>query len=501
MKRVFTLILLFSIPHFLHPWPTTISHMKDSYTCLQPKYQHLSPLHGATWTIKNITKNYYMLGNIELEFNNDDLVTKIGNGDATIRLIHYLFYLNGDTFNVSQSDRYSAQKFTGTTIGLLMLLLEQYARKTYADRNTFVNESVKRMYQALGTREGKKRGVRKVVCAVFDSYDEVHAEKYSRFTTHNILLSFLYMRVDEREYSSYFAQLTELDTSGILQYPFPPGSMFDDTNPRDFESMICQSLNERISIVAAMCHTHHIFGGTRVTFPDCMETAIRNFINFLLYNPRRRIYDLARIPQKFHESVRRSLVSFYVLFDTVWSGKSDDAHVAWASLIVNHTECGIDYFHDHEPICDIGYAHCRTRARLSNLVCAFSYLFGYPFSGINEICVLFGLTYEQLSEKIEDHNAILLFKRNGNPLFKLIIKPRHAEVIPVMTTPLFTINNADAFYALDYTDMQHIYFLQPMNDPDNLRALLESVCDPRNPHREAFAWLAKNLARELGFMG
>ena len=86
--------------------------IKGLYDAVDEQYAHLAPMHGFAWWRSRVVENLYRYGDTD---------------DATIKMLHELFYLNpGDdiTFDVTHLKRKPAAHLTPQTVGKILYTME-----------------------------------------------------------------------------------------------------------------------------------------------------------------------------------------------------------------------------------------------------------------------------------------------------------------------------------------------------------------------------------------
>jgi len=83
-------------------------------------------------------------------------------------------------------------------------------------------------------------------------------------------------------------------------------------------------------------------GHNHPSFPDCVETALRNFLNYLLYDPVHRVYDVSLLRAAFGKALDGKLEEFYTdeIFRRPEAGATVKAHEAWAKVVSSRQGVG-----------------------------------------------------------------------------------------------------------------------------------------------------------------
>lgn len=81
--------------------PMSYSDMFGWYNNIKDEYKELSPFHGFVAFETGFIKNLYLLGNLEYTGNLGERYVKITGGDATVKLVHNLFHLVINEFDIT----------------------------------------------------------------------------------------------------------------------------------------------------------------------------------------------------------------------------------------------------------------------------------------------------------------------------------------------------------------------------------------------------------------
>lgn len=318
--------------------------------------------------------------------------------DATIVLINELFHLIGDTFSVTNNKGMPAKYFSPKIIGLIIGTIEQNKNpkalsKSIQDlingNKDFIasNEAVKKSPPIIKDHERIiKDRVKKLATAISKSLCECGFIKdkdipvsYPPYTTHTILLGFLYkLSTSKNDFRAYFEQLQATITSKsifttegkkIFEKTDWNANVFDKNQvdsiinicsdeskklqtdktipeffKNQFEAVVFaeiikqfyqQSLPQVIDDSSADFDTLFENNGKNIAvgFGDCTETTIRNLCNFILYNQDEGKF----IPIKT-ESLNPSqeLLDFYQGENAdATKHTNPDKHGPWSNLMQN----------------------------------------------------------------------------------------------------------------------------------------------------------------------
>jgi len=77
-------------------------------------------------------------------------------------------------------------------------------------------------------------------------------------------------------------------------------------------------------------------GSESASFADCMDSTIRNVINFLSYNPQTGLFDPALLAQRLGTTLHPSLKAFYNKHDIPVSAGETNVHSDWAQSVISN---------------------------------------------------------------------------------------------------------------------------------------------------------------------
>lgn len=362
--------------------PIDINHLKDTYSILKDEYKYLSPVHGAIWMETQILKNYYKSGDPK---------------SSTIILIKELFNLIEDAFGVTRNVGMPAHYFSPEIIASIIGTIEKC---TVEDRKNlskkiqglicvhpdFVQKAqgeLKEKWDDENQQRILRQRIEKLSKAIIKSLEECGfwgESKYGRiyppYTTHAILLGFLYkLANDKKDLSAYFNTLSsvaekdiftssgraiftqkswesscfnkgEVDTilkasskhsSKDLLTPFLSAVKQELGNKQDpFEAIVFAEITRQfysrsLPSVIGNRKEHIRFNGR--PFADCVEIASRNLCNFITFNQE----ELKFIPIKSGNlNPSQDLIKYYQgdCADATMHLRSDMYQI-WGDLLQN----------------------------------------------------------------------------------------------------------------------------------------------------------------------
>lgn len=209
---------------------------------------------------------------------------------------------------------------------------------------------------------------------IIDSLDECDQSRsdviFSPHTTHMILLGFVYKACSQNRstLATFYKTLNQKLDNRLLNSPLDDawnadviktvtqqealatvGALLEQPLQDNFETFVYfmfQSLFQSNSLPTpvgyAIAKFVYFKGATAeddksVTFPDCMENALRNFINIMSYNRETDRFDLSYLKKRlgFDGNFNPNLEAFYQNYFNPSEAGLLEAHNAWVELISN----------------------------------------------------------------------------------------------------------------------------------------------------------------------
>lgn len=342
--------------------------LKGTYAPLTETAQAVSPVHGAAKYTSGALQRMY----------------DIKSNTPSIRLVQELFYKDGPQFRPTQNKSKAGYSLSPSVIGLILGALEVDKLKENDVRENIIN-------QWRNEHKGLTNGAaitRTKVQAVIDLILEVYTE--DKNVGRSILLAFLYAKCDPttthdiihylsslntyipvfKDFSleefkkksvslekitpmkKYFAQFdtnTSLSARETEQYTQEEyalverylQAMADKTKKMQFsvvggfEEVVSLIINNEVALSKyppqVIQGSYGYNNGWRV--PDCVETAIRDFFNILLYNHLTQSFDFSLLPD--HLVINDKLKTFFENNKTVYSINTPSAGQDFMNLVSN----------------------------------------------------------------------------------------------------------------------------------------------------------------------
>lgn len=330
-----------------------IVELKNYFIILDTNYKQCSPLEGMIWWEAGIVENIYRIADQD---------------DATTKLVKLLFHLHADgTFDVSRAPQQSANSgaagahFSPEIIAELIDFLEshktieqiEHLRKTITNKK-FVQCFLKK-YNDTFPADGKyEKNLQKIFRHVCDSYIECSPHnqnaRYIPFTTHRILLSYLWKKAHSQQdllrfISSLLKNKPILRPEFMGMYQTLLHESYDVTSINNFFASIASKnsaelmTDENYEIAICSLFFHKPVGmishasGVRYKgfeFPNCGEVAFLNFFNQILH--KNGEYDISLI-EKPGIIVHPKLKHFYQIYRTPADMKNKQVHNDWAEVV------------------------------------------------------------------------------------------------------------------------------------------------------------------------
>lgn len=445
-KLFFGIIAFFYLSIFTE---IKISDTKDLFTIIKEEYKYLSPFQGMIWWKNNLIENMYRLGN---------------DNHATIKLIKNLFYLQKDgTFDCTRPTANTDQKnkpgnaaayFTIEVITEFLLLLEN--NKTREELSSlkeridkkFIRNFIARYPHTFPPNGNFIKNIRKILRLLCESAQEsLDSEQNKAFyiphMTQNILLAYMWKKAEaKQDFIGYFKNLKKgnidiiqtndiklLDAIVTSKYAQEDLIAFFD----NLQAETAQSIldNYEFSICSILSHkpmeviSHESCVSYKdENFSDCGETLILNFFNFILFDPKKNIFDINVIEQNGAQ-INKNLREFYEKNNNPGSMNTKKIHDEWAIVVSEIPEVIYkqpDFFDSGNPrYCNIaGIGHIQ-------ILKVFKHLLGIDnFDDLIKICSRknYHLSYMNKDDYLDDYNTII-FYINNNQAFELQSRRSH----------------------------------------------------------------------------
>lgn len=245
-------------------------------------------------------------------------------------------------------------------------------------------EEVKTITRKIHQVDLTQESLKELVTFLVNTLDEsLRQAIYPAYMFHNILLGFLWKRLDARkELVSYFAQLyaneeqqVELINTDQLEklveeqepnvytkedYSSIRDKLREVIRDNKFElavfGIIAQQIwNNPLPPIISSSVVRYEYQGIKYIFPDCGETSIRNFLNIVLFETLTNKFNIDKLA-KVEKSLLPSLRTFYQndLYQKVEVATLGLAHDAWAQVV--SALSGVTYWTPTKQngICEIG---------------------------------------------------------------------------------------------------------------------------------------------------
>ncbi len=353
----------------IHAWFSSnsigITEMHGAWDALSENAKHCSPLIGTIyWNTRYIKKLYYFGNAIQTNPRNELTFA----GDKTIEVINRLFLEIQGSFNLSTNKDYVAAHLSPKIIGTIIGTLESYNHKdthilatklitiitNHPDYKTSILTEKKTRTTNHGTKvfstKTQKSRLTALCTAIAESLSEQgwhDNQRYPPHTTHAILLSALYRKANNRQdLQHYFEALQATVTCNKpAQSAIFNNYTFNNATPyktKELESIHEQKFSTIIFekyIIGGLFHFYRqplpkIFKYKNVqykktTYPNCVESIIRNLCNIALYNNKTETFNYAKYAE-LHPAVKE----FYTYNTQSENADQTNVHQAWVDISV-----------------------------------------------------------------------------------------------------------------------------------------------------------------------
>ena len=288
---------------------------------------YLSPLHGAIGAEGNLLKNMWLYYDTK---------------SSMVKLLKTLFVVEeGDEFSATSYQPYC--RFTPLTIG--MLVSHAYDKTLFNEDENNNSLIIKELRETFKGPKNPNR-VQKLLTLIKKSLQEEDTALFPKGTTFQILLAFLYLQAnstdDLEQYTTYLSQYFDLNSDcrepKTTHSQSPLMHQILHMSP---EQIITQKLTEKM---VALQRPPTLYWKRNVSYnenkpiSDCCETAIREIINLLLFDPQTKNFDISRLPRKIGQKLPFPIIEFYQTHNS--GTMSNDvnnlqSHRDWMHVVTN----------------------------------------------------------------------------------------------------------------------------------------------------------------------
>lgn len=373
------------------------SNLKGTSSIFTSERQHLSPLSGAALAESNWLENLYEFG---------------PKSDGTAQLTRELFNKLENEFRPTHNKSLPGASLTPEIVALIVSALEKNTFDDPKTRQEIIKAWLEAHAAVLKTRVTKAK-VERVLDAISNAARECQVNDrdalYMPHTVKSILLAQLYKKADTKKdiqayvsgvqeklsdavNESYNAQEFTEDKYSVLDFKEEAElatEPLEEVLDKKFEKIIVDKIQAKYALpfVEQKCYSF----GQKPPTPNCMEAALQNIFNKLLYNSSTHSFDFSLLPSKINPSM--ALQEFYAshTVDQVNEGRVGQV---WMNLL-----SGKDFLRYKKGDYDLN-------PRVSNFIKVFQYLFDMP---IND-----DMTLEELSALFSDDRRRVIFKKQSD---------------------------------------------------------------------------------------
>ncbi len=466
-KRAIALKLKYSLPQVQQRFVYTPHKLKGVYTPLTETAQAVSPVHGAA---------KYMSGALQRMYD-------IKSNTPSIVIVQELFYKDGPQFRPTQNKSKPGYSLSPSVIGLILGALEADKFKE-GDVQANIITQWRNEHKALTNGASISRSK---VQAMLDLIFEVYSEDKNNGRA--ILLAFLYAKSDPTNTHDMIHYLSSLNTyvlvfkdfsleefkkkSVSLEKMTPMKKYFvkqDNTVlseqeteqytqeeyslvERYLKAMADKREKMQFSLVGGFEETVSLIINNEVALskyppqviqgsygyndqlrrPDCVETAIRDFFNILLYNPETQSFDFSFLPHQL--VINDKLKTFFENNKTVFSITTPSAGQEFMNLVSNIP--GITY--------GSGNYELSAAPFVSNFIKLCNYFFGITAQTVQEMGTLLSDQRRRITivyNEASNENTKIIFVTihdkvdNTKQYLQLKFRPNHAWIeVPGRNVP------------------------------------------------------------------
>ncbi len=327
---------------------------------------------------------------------------------------------------------------------------------------------IKKIHEQLYKEDLSKKNLHDLIHHIINAFDENLSKKnqYPPFTIQQIFLSFLWKIMESKDplilFIKNFKDHYQIDTEVFDEKALQTYLTLLPYTRNDFEYLktsfspditiknVLQDYEKTVFFLFASTIWDNLLPPLidsvaeskykNIKFPDCVETAIRNLINSIMFNP-----NLFNFKLTLNEDLIKKGVVFDKKFNNFYLQHSDPlkaqflkVHNAWNKVVSERS--GVIYNKPEEkPICEM-------TTSADNVMNVISYcMFGNAstfenlsleekFDTLCSCAQQLNLTWEP-SASLDTknlNNVIITFKHNHNPIFSLAFEPAHCYLTSLL---------------------------------------------------------------------
>lgn len=479
--------------------------LKGSYQALLPEFQYLSPLHGYNLLQNDVIENLIQIGDKEndstVELTKKCFQFTAGNLAATNLDSNPVRYFTHHTLGrilsrlslVNEEELLNPlhlEEVKKQLVDLIWMelgirkqtaaedLFEQYSCQGVSSSSGFQNtfSSLERLLEEFSPthNELKKKSVESFVTLLLQAKADTYGPKakYPPHFSEQILLALFALKANTKEdILTLFSHFPHHLKANILEGKARTQWLKDNFRPEDYQAYLPffqSDLSPRSKLpldpeIAAFMHksfflnrtlppvisfssaSHPSLAGEKVPqnrkHPDCGETAVRNFLNFILKNEDH--FDVSLLLANPKITPKPELIQFYRDHSSLVDIESDEIRDLWNDLVVSRIESPFVVYNrpKENPVCDIRGGQRNMLAVLENLLFSGNAEFKaltQPQDKWNYICNALSRPHFQLSWLLEnekdenvnlkDHDLNFHFMIGNDEAFSWTFYDRHFEI-------------------------------------------------------------------------
>lgn len=347
MNKVKCLLFLLTIPFLQHCKPPLEELYKfyspfDRYSYFENyNLYYLSPLHGSVGAEGDFLKKMWL----SCKDKKDEI-------SSTEKLLTTLCIVEeGDEFLATAYQPYG--RFTPTTISILVSkaydnsLFKRNKKNTYKNIKTLTKSfkgpgNPKRVQNLIELIEKSLKEENSILQQKINNEQEKNL--FPHGTTFQILLAFLYLQSDTaqdlQEYTHHISHYLSLYANYNESRNLINLSSYNDIPWQNSpEAIITHKIIEKNSIPygpPSLYWKRKIAYEQQKPISDCCETAIREILNILIYDPLTKSFNLSRLPSRLNKKLPESIIQFYKKYSKAET--SDDVnnlqnHRDWLDVV------------------------------------------------------------------------------------------------------------------------------------------------------------------------
>ena len=308
--------------------------------------EYLNPIYGVIMNETGYIKNNYWLGQKNYLYNDEKSKRKVNEGLLTKEMKLVSEISRSIPPNI-QPNIDVMREIRPSDIGKYVALLYYYNKTK--DNKTF-DELLKNKIL-----NGKSVGFKRIFGRIKSNFDITQNKEFSKEMFHILLYCLWWVSGDMDGIKQYYEGINDIFKDVKIQaidveagYKKYEEQKYEENS---FEDIIGKLVKRDIKVINYEYAKTFCDENGKNTYPDCVETTMRNLINLLCFDGVK--FDITKITSKL-KNVNEKTIEYYKTFDTFNKqlslnstekiyGKELNARDAWSDLIVHNANNNISF--------------------------------------------------------------------------------------------------------------------------------------------------------------